>query len=400
MANILLHEMTHDVGVLLLFWICLVVICYAFLGYPLVVFFAARLGRKRNTTTAAVTLPPISVVLAAYNEEHRIVPRIQNLLASDYPTGKLDLIVVSDASTDATVERLRALNDSRIQVVGQPQRSGKAACLNVGIAAARGEIIVFTDVRQDFAPNAIRELVKHFADSQIGAVSGELEIAQASSGIGSGVDSYWHLEKFIRFNEARRDSCIGCTGAVYAIRRHLFRPIPTDTLLDDIVIPMQIAMQNYRVVFEPKAIAFDPQPLEPDAERIRKQRTLTGNYQMLFRYPHWLLPWRNRLWWQLISHKYLRLAAPFFLLAILVINAALIAEPFYRFLFFGQCLFYTLAAIGMLFSYKRNVFFSLPAGFVFLNCMAASGLWHYLRFPRKAGWETVALRKHKVTSNV
>ena len=396
----LLHDMTHDGEGFLLFWLCLTIICYTFLGYPLGVYLAARRCRKPDATPGAVDLPSITVVLAAYNEEHRIISRVQNLLNSDYPVGKLDVFIVSDGSTDTTVERVRALNDSRIQIVAQPQRTGKAACLNVGIAAACGEIVVFTDVRQHFAPNSIQELAKHFTNPQIGAVSGELEIASADSGVGAGVDAYWRLEKFIRLNEARRDSCIGCTGAVYAIRRKLFQPIPADTLLDDVVIPMQIALQKYRVIFEPNALAYDPQPLEPDMERVRKQRTLAGNYQMLFRHPQWLLPWRNRLWWQLVSHKYLRLAAPFFMLGLFAANAALIAQPFYRLLFSGQCLFYMVALIGITFPAKRHILVSAPAGFVFLNFMALLGLGHYLFSQRRTGWKTVPLREQKASSNV
>jgi len=158
-------------------------------------------------------------------------------------------------------------------------------------------------------------------------------------------------------------------------------------LLDDVVIPMLIATQGFRVVFEPEAVAFDPQTLEPEREKIRKRRTLAGNYQMLFRNWRWLLPWRNRLWWMLISHKYLRLAAPLFLLLMFAANFFLIEQPVYRALFFGQCLFYFMAICGLIFSTKRLWLFSIPAGFVFLNWMALSGLWHYFRQPSRTAWE-------------
>jgi len=327
------------------------------------------------------------LVLVAHNEQRRIVPRLQNLMASRYPADKLDLVVVSDGSTDDTVEQIRRLADSHVQVLALPVRSGKAHCLNAGIAVARGEVIVFADSRQSFAPDTIPLLVRHFADPKIGAVSGALMIDPSASAVGTGVDAYWRLEKFVRESEARWDSCIGCTGAVYALRRELFQPIPDDSLLDDVVIPMQIALQGYRVEFDPAAVAFDPQPLEPDRERIRKRRTLAGNFQMLFRYPHWLVPWVNRLWWQLISHKYLRLSAPPLLLILLVTNALLNSSPVFRLLFAGQAVFYSLAVLGILLPRLRTPVLSIPAGFVFLNFMTVTGFWHYLTGAHRGGWE-------------
>lgn len=139
------------------------------------------------------------------------------------------------------------------------------------------------------------------------------------------------------------------------------------------------------MLFDPEARAFDPQTLEPERERIRKRRTLAGNFQMLFRYPGWLLPWRNRLWWQLIAHKYLRLAAPFLLALLFASNAALRDEPLYRALFIGQCGFYLAALLGLALPRLRLV--SLPAAFVFLNWMTLAGLWHYLRGTRQPGWQ-------------
>jgi cellulose synthase/poly-beta-1,6-N-acetylglucosamine synthase-like glycosyltransferase len=368
-----------------IFWLSLAILIYTFIGYPGVVFVLAKICPRSVKENAASPLPSVTVVMAAHNEEERIVPRLENLLSSKFPEDRLNIVVVSDGSTDSTVGKIRSLNHPRITVLVQPQRSGKAQCLNIGLAAATGEIVVLGDVRQRFDAETIAELVAHFADPTIGAVSGSLEIENAATAIGGGVDAYWRLEKFLRLAESRFDSSIGCTGAVYAIRRALFKELPPDTLLDDVVVPMQIAVQNYRVIFEPRAKAFDPQSLEPDREKIRKQRTLAGNYQMLFRYPHWLLPWRNRLWWQLLSHKYLRLAAPFLMVAAFVSNAALREIPVYRLLFAGQCLFYLLAVIGAIFSSWKLPVFSIPAGFVFLNLMSLRGLRHYLRGSYRQG---------------
>lgn len=375
--------MNLEVALTFLFWLSLLVLAYTFVGYPLVVFILARLSRNRSSTINEA-FPFISVVLAAHNEQDRIQTRLNNLLSSDYPADRLEIIVVSDGSTDETIARGEALGDQRIRVVPQLTRSGKATCLNTGVSNARGEIIVLGDMRQRFQADTIRRLVAHFADKKVGAVSGALEIEKATSAVGGGVDVYWRLEKFIRKCEARIDSSIGCTGAVYAIRRDAFRPIPPDTILDDVVIPMQIALSGYRVLFDPAALAYDPQTLEPAREKVRKQRTLAGNFQMMLRYPAWCLPWVNRLWWQLISHKYLRLAAPFLMALLFVVNAGL-SSPFFRLLFVGQCAFYSLAIIGRLLPKTSSKLLSIPAGFVFLNFMTLNGLYHHLRGSYRGG---------------
>jgi cellulose synthase/poly-beta-1,6-N-acetylglucosamine synthase-like glycosyltransferase len=368
-----------------LFWSGLVLLAFTFAGYAWLIHLLARWRNPPAEPASTGFQPSVSVVVCAHNEADRIARRVTNLLASDWPTEQLDILIVSDGSTDATAEIVRQLQHPRVRILELPQHCGKPAALNAGLAAATGDIVVLGDMRQEFAPDTITRLVRHFSDSGVGAVSGALFIQGADSAVGGGVDAYWRMEKAIRAAEARWDSCIGCTGAVYAIRRALFTPIPEDTLIDDVVIPMQIALRGQRVLFDPEARAFDPQTLEPARERIRKRRTLAGNFQMLFRYPGWLLPWRNRLWWQLIAHKYLRLAAPFLLALLFASNAALMDQPLYLALFIGQCGFYIAALLGL--ARPRLRLLSLPAAFVFLNWMTLAGLWHYLRGARQPGWQ-------------
>jgi cellulose synthase/poly-beta-1,6-N-acetylglucosamine synthase-like glycosyltransferase len=389
--------MTHPNLIQVFFWFCFALLFYTFAGYPVFIFLLSQFSRR--SVAKQKNMPPtVTLVLTAYNEEARIGARIQNLLSSNYAEEKLDLVIVSDGSSDETIKKIQGANETRIQLIEQKQRSGKAQCLNIALALARGEIIVFADTRQRFASDTISELVKHFSDPRVGAVSGALMIETAATSVGEGVDAYWRLEKFIRESESKFDSAIGCTGAVYAIRRELFQQVPADTLLDDVVIPMKIALAGYRVLFEPKAVAFDPQSLEPERELIRKRRTLAGNYQMLFRYPGWLLPWRNRLWWQLISHKYLRLAGPFLMVMLLLANAALVSNPLYRLLFLAQLSFYALALVGSVLSKTKIILFSIPSAFVFLNLTALRGLWHYIQLPSQPGWQTT--RPNKTASHV
>jgi len=359
------------------FWLSLLMVGYTFAGYPVLIALLARLFphpvRKGEIT------PRVSVVLVAYNEAGRIRARIENLLDADWPRERLEIIVVTDGSTDGTPAIVREIGEPNVRVIERAERSGKSACLNAGIPEANGEIVVLCDARQRFAPETIPNLVSNFADERFGAVSGELFIESSESSVGGGVDIYWKIEKLVRESEARLSSVVGATGAVYAIRKALFKPIPPDTLLDDVVIPMQIVMAGRRVGFDPSAPAFDPQTTDPAREKRRKLRTLAGNFQMLFRYPGWLLPWRAGIWWQVISHKYLRLVAPLFLLAMFVSNAALIELPLYRWLFFGHCGFYGLALLGALLPGVKLKLLSIPSGFVFLNLMTVGGFWNWLR---------------------
>lgn len=369
------------------FWFSVALLAYTFVGYRWLIGFLAKIRPLPGSRAPERGTFDVCVILVVHNEENRIADRIENLLAADYPPEKLRVLLVSDGSTDQTVSRAEACQSPRVRLLIHGERSGKAACLNAAFALADSELVVFADARQRFAPDTIRRLAAHFSDPKIGAVSGALEIDGARSGIGSAVDAYWRFEKTIRVAEARFDSCIGCTGAVYAIRRALFSPIAPDTILDDVVIPMSIAVAGYRVLHDPAALAFDPQPLEPASERVRKRRTLAGNFQCLFRHPAWLVPWRNRLWWQLLSHKYLRLCAPAFLLLAFTANAALLAEPLYRLIFGLQCLFYFCAALGLLQSRFRSRILSLPGGFVFLNWSIVRAFWLYCSRGAAHRWE-------------
>ncbi len=373
---------------LVAFWASSALLAFTFAGYRVLIEWLARGRPEIDAHVNIETAPDVAVVLVAYNEERRIRERVENLLASDYPAGRLRVVVVSDGSTDATVEIAGGLNDSRVRVLPLSERRGKAAGLNAGLAVAEAEVVVLTDARQRFPRDTIARLVAHFANPQVGAVSGSLEIDNAQSAAGRGVDAYWRFEKAIRKAEARWDSCIGCTGAVYAIRRTLYRTIPEDTVLDDVVIPMQIAMQGRRVLHDSQALAYDPQPLEPTAEKRRKRRTLAGNFQMLFRYPEWLVPSRSRLWWQLLAHKYLRLAAPVMLLLAFVSSFLLSGAWLYRAAFFSQCALYACALAGLSCPRLRGRAFTLPAGFVFLNLTTVLAFWHYLRSASLHHWES------------
>jgi len=375
----------------IVFWSALALLAYTYAGYPLLVTLLAR--RRPETARNDDVLPHVTVVIAAYNEETRIRDRIVNLLAQDYPAGRLDVLVGSDGSTDRTAEVVREFGSLHVSTVAFAFRRGKAACLNDLVPRASGDIVVFADARQQFAPDAIRRLVGRFADPRVGAVSGELLLRPAgTSAVGEGVGLYWRYEKHIRRMESRIDSSIGATGAIYAIRRRLFTPIPADTVLDDVLIPMLIARQGYRVVFEGSALAHDVTPPDGRGELARKARTLAGLFQ-LFGAHRWLLsPGRNRLWLQTVSHKALRLCGPALLAALLA--ASIAADGVLFDLALGaQAAFYAAALVGSTFSARgRRVprVLALPWTFCLLNLAVCVAAWRFVTGTQRVTWERPA----------
>lgn len=338
-----------------LFWISVAFVGYVYIGYPALLGIWAALTRFRRTHYPSRALrlrggrhgrlPGVSVIVAARNEAARLPARVENLLASDYPNELLQIIVASDGSSDGTAAALAPFAD-RIQLLMLPA-SGKAAALNAGVEHARHPILVFADARQRFAPDAISRLVRHFRQPQIGAVSGELMLEPSSSTIGAGVGAYWNYEKWLRRREAVVGSTIGVTGAIYAMRRELWQPLPPETLLDDVLGPIRVVLQGYQVTFDSDALAFDEAPTNTEQELRRKMRTLAGNFQLLAQEPRLLLPGVNPVWLQFMSHKIGRLLAPYALMTIFATSAGLASTSwFYAAALGAQLSFFALAAYG------------------------------------------------------
>jgi poly-beta-1,6-N-acetyl-D-glucosamine synthase len=336
-----------------LFWVSFLLVAYVYAGYPILLGLWAwvvnRPVRKRLPGPGE-PWPAVSVVLAAHDEAQQLRGRLSNLLGQIYP-GRLEVIVVSDGSVDDTSEVL-AWFGRRIRVIELP-RGGKPTALNAGVAAATGDIVVFADARQRFAEDAIVELVANFADPDVGGVSGELILdceyddAPTDSTIGGGVGLYWTYEKWLRRQESRVWSTLGATGAIYALRRSLWQPLPAATLLDDVLAPMRAVLAGRRIVFDDKARAFDRVAESGSAESRRKVRTLAGNYQIVRLEPRLLLPFANPVWIQYLSHKLGRLLVPWALLVAFVTSTALVGQSWiYAVALLVQLCFYGLAAFG------------------------------------------------------
>lgn len=295
-----------------LFWVGLGVVFVSYAGYAIGM---AGLARVRPAATGAKylpdsLLPPVTCVLAAANEGALIGRKLGSLARQDYPPEKLAIIIVNDGSTDDT-ERIvqeRAARDGRIRLLRTPKRSGKPTALNLARRHIETEIAVLMDVRQDLTSEAIRELVAHLADPAVGAVSGDLRVEG---------DAYWTYEGFVRKGESRSGSMVQVTGSLYAIRTADLPEIPPDTILDDVYVPLTVALTGRRIVMAERAGSLDVVTRSVGSEFVRKVRTLAGLVQICHTVKGCLNPARNPVWGRFVCHKLSRLACPYGLLMIL-----------------------------------------------------------------------------------
>ena len=370
-----------------MFWVSLVFVTYTYIGYPSLLWFVARLKGEGPRYLWRNGLPKVAVVIPAYNEQSAITEKLRMVLASHYPAHLLRVLVVSDGSSDNTLTNAQSVVDPRLVVIGRTMRSGKMATVNYAMSLVDEPLVVMTDAGEMFDEDTVRRLIDRFADPLIGAVSGELGLVSLKTGFSRTLGAYWRYEKAIRYWEARVGSVVGVTGPVYAIRRALFRPMPIDTILDDLAIPLEVIKQGYRVDYERRAFAFERATQTSAHEFIRKRRTLAGNYQVLARYWRLLLP-GSGIAWQFWSHKVLRLFVPYALLGMLVGGMAL-PGGMGIVVMVGQAAFYGLAAFAALAKDPKRPWFTIPYAFCVLNWAAVAGSYYYLTGRLTVQWEKV-----------
>lgn len=370
-VNVVIRQM------LALFWISVAAIIYAHFGYPVVLL----LWPSRRKALRSPIHPPISFVIAARNERGRIAEKIRHLLSLPY-AGSRQIVVVSDGSDDGTAEELEAWNGREgVTALHYPGAKGKAFAINQAMPLATGEIVVYNDARQRLAEDALPTLLENFADPSVGCASGELHF-ETEHKPGLEATLYWKYERWVRERESRIGSCMGATGAFYAIRRDLFRPLPHGLVLDDVFTPLQIALRGWRVLHDSRAVFWDVEAKTSSHEFRRKVRTLGGNYQLLRYLPKLLAP--TRIGVQFFSHKIIRLLVPVFLVTALVSNCFL-AGAFYRATLFLQIAFYLLALLAWLVPSALPKPLRIPKGFVLLNAAALVAMFQFLR-GREVTW--------------
>jgi cellulose synthase/poly-beta-1,6-N-acetylglucosamine synthase-like glycosyltransferase len=365
----------------LLFWVSVAFPFYVYLVFPLLLWLLAALVRRSPRQPAIE--PSVSLLIAAYNEAAVIADKIRNSLALDYPTEKLEIVVASDGSEDATAEIVRlfeAESGGRVRLLNYPQNRGKMAVLNAAMPELRGDIVAFSDATSMLAANSLRILVQSFSDPLVGAVSGVYRLLkkdQAQSGPQE--DIYWRYETFLKVQEARLGAFTGAHGSLFAIRCALY-PFPSEhTINDDFTIPMRILERGHRVAYEPAAVAFEEaHEMEGFSRRVR---ITAGNIEQLREIKNLLWPPRPFVLFCLLSHKTGRLLGPVFMLIALATNVALCDQFPYNWLLVGQALFYSLAVLGGTVDLKPKIL-CFPYYFCLVNAPLFAWIYQAVRHGR------------------
>jgi cellulose synthase/poly-beta-1,6-N-acetylglucosamine synthase-like glycosyltransferase len=387
-----------------LLWLALGLVAFSYVGYPLVLavwdgarearealrFLGGGGDRRAAPRGPGVEWPRLSLVFSAFDEEGCIRQKIENCLALDYPADRLEILVGCDGCGDRTAEIARAAGGARVRVHELSPRAGKASVLTRLVPAAQGDVVVLTDANVMLEPGALRALARRFLDPSVGAVVGRLRVRDAA---GREVEEgfYWRYETFLKYHEGKHGCVLGANGGLYAIRRLLFSPLGADTLTDDFVVPVRIAVRGWKVSFAPDAVAFEDPAGGAGREFVRRARIGAGNWQALARVPDLLDPRTGFLFFAFVSHKLLRWLAPFLLAAALAANAAVAAAPGawgYRGLLGAQVAFYALALAGRAGAggpLRRAA--AVAHYFVAMNAALAVGLWRFVRGTQPATWQ-------------
>lgn len=373
---------------LAVFVVSAAVTVYIYLGYPLLLLVMARL-RPRPVARAEVT-PTLTMIVPVYNEAAVIAAKLANCLAVEYPPERLEVLVVSDGSTDDTEALVREADDPRVRLLVLP-RAGKAAALNAGAAAARGEVLLFTDANVELAPSAPRVLAHAFADPEVGGVSGRKVgiVRRGADATERGENLYWRWDQWQKQLESTIGSIFAADGTLYAIRRELYVPISDPAQADDIAITTRVVLQGRRLLFDPEAVAYEEVPFEGALELRRKVRVTNHSVRALLNLGSAL--WRSGFYSvELLSHKLVRHLVPFFLLALLAASAVLAPVfPLFVLALAAQLGCYALAAAGFLLRHHRVgrlKLLSVPFYFCLVNLAALLGVIGIMRGRRVREW--------------
>ena len=377
-----------------LFWACTAAVFFAYVGYPVLVWGLARfLGRRAAPPALADSeLPFLSVLIAAYNEEAVIEDRIRNALRMDYPADRLEIVVASDGSSDATPRIVASFADRGVRLLHNPQRRGKAATLNSAIPELRGDIILLSDANTHTDSSAALNLVRWFADANVGVVCGRLVLTDPTTG--KNADSlYWQYETFLKKCEGRLGALLGSNGAIYALRKKLYTPIAGNTLVDDLVIPLQAKLAtNCAILYDSEAVAREETAPDVGSEFHRRSRIGAGGFQSIQVLWRLLDPRRGWIAFTFFAHKIMRWLCPFFLLGMLVTNCLLWQDPLYLGLLFGQVGFYLLSAAAILVPARFRSLkpLRLTTMFTSMNLALFVGFCRWLRGNQHGVWRRTA----------
>jgi len=362
---------------------------YVYVGYPAILYIL-----RKNSDIVIPELKyigDISIIMVVCNEEKNIEKKINNLLELNYSGGSVEIYIVDDASNDNTLTIAQSFGD-KIKCISSQGRLGKSNGLNLAMSKVTTELVMMVDCRQELDSNVLINLSSWFkGEPSMGAVSGELMFKSVGSNdFSSGMDGYWKYEKFIRSSEAIIGSVPGVTGALYMLRVSSYRELPVDTLLDDVQIPMIAASLGYKVGFDARAIAWDTPSVSLGNEKRRKIRTLSGNYQLLQRFPFWVLPFGHPIWWQFFSHKIARLIAPFSAIFSLFLGLILTSRGdsialLYTIMFISGLSIYPILRV---FPVMNKIgLLKLVSSFITLNWFCILAFLHYFSGIQSGSWK-------------
>lgn len=380
-----------------LFWFNAFVIVYTYLGYGMLLYLVKVLFFKKKNTIQSKN-PALTVLIAAYNEADWIEEKLHNTLSLDYPADLLQIIVITDGSTDETFQRAKAYAASsaiQIQVLHEPERRGKLAAIERVMPLVKTPVVVFTDANTTLNPQALQNLVKHYADPKIGAVAGEkrIHIANKDEASSAGEGLYWRYESLLKKWDAELYSAVGAAGELFSIRTELFENIPADTLIEDFYLTMTVLRKGYRIGYASDAYAIEGASASVGEELKRKIRIAAGGLQASWRLRDLLNPFHYGIFsWQFFSHKILRWTlAPLALPLVFLLNVFLYFSPggVYTLLLVLQILFYLLALLGWVFAKKQikvKAFF-VPYYFCLMNYSVFLGLVRLWKGQQSVLWE-------------
>jgi len=372
-------------------WTSLALVAYSYVLYPLAIWICSRLFGRRDMAAALADheMPHATLLIAAHNEERWIRARLQNALAQDYPRDKLEILVASDGSRDATVEIVRQFAEPEVRVLDFPENRGKSTMLSAGVMEARGSVVVFSDANTFFDASALRNLVRWFVDPSIGVVCGRLILIDPDSG--SNVDSlYWKYETFVKKCESRLGALLGANGAIYALRKEDYVAIPPHTVVDDFLIPLVSRMKTGKsIIYDQEAVAREESPPQIADEFRRRSRIGTGGFQAITRCWPLLLPASGWIAFSFLSHKVLRWLSPFFLILALAANLVCLDTGGYAALLAVQVIFYAVSLLGAFVPGRGRIskFVRLPAMFTSMNLALLVGFWNWISSRQGGVWQ-------------
>ena len=382
--------MVHEIEEML-FWSAASLLGYVYIGYPMLAYIVSILLPKK--VVKAAIEPTVTVLITAFNEEASIAQKIENTLALEYPSDKLEIIVASDGSTDATDEIVKEYADRGVKLFRQEGRVGKTVTQNNTVKRATGEIILFSDATTEYSPDVLKKVLPNFADESVGCVAGRLVyVDDADSNVGKGAQGYWNYETFIKTAESAACSLIGASGCLYAVRRSAYREMYAEACSDFLICTI-LYRQGLRSVFEPAAVCYEETNRESKGEMQMRIRVISQTFTDLWRNVDMLNPLKSGFYAiELISHKVLRYAVPLLLIGVFASSTLLATSSLiFSIIFLLQVLFYLCAMAGWLLERtgRKASILAIPLYFVLANLASVIAFFRFIRGERVATWEPI-----------